>query len=557
MTTLLKTGEPSMSYKDSIYSRRSFWQQLIGICLTFKSHTTRVDFTVPLRESFSLPFLYLQILLLTVYLRPSRRYEVLKLLAIFIATFLFTVTWQFAQFILLLQMCSLYGSSILEIMSSRKVKNSLQCITAVMLLVSLLQFGNDMLPSSLAVSFGIVAVLELVIKRSLPMSKPGLPRSISLACLRFTVTIVFAGVLNLTAKYFKEAKEDQHIFKFLSSKFGLSNHRDFDSLLYLCNAAFDFMPWSVLEDLTQGLVLPLYLVTMVGLFGVILITVFQRWIQRDEDDPVIHQHTLHILLSHPELCFHALQSTLFGVMAVTVMRMKYVWTPQICALAAFGISCHALWKTVLTKIGLSSDSVVEIIRNSAVVVILSILLSRSVPSLSAELEVLREFYDPDTVELMNWIDQHTPKDAAFSGSMQLLAGVKLCTGRKLTNHPHFEDKELRERTFQLYQFYAKRSVQEVHAIHLSSGSDFIILEDSICLSRNNLGCRLVDIIDKANGHTQDYSLNSDRNEGAPASAERFCAVIKKQLPEHLRYFKKVFQNRTFRIYQVMVNVTAN
>lgn len=504
-----------------------------------------------------MPFLYLQILLLTVYLRPSRRYEVLKLLAIFIATFLFTVTWQFAQFILLLQMCSLYGSSILEIVSSRKVKNSLQCITAVMLLVSLLQFGNDMLPSSLAVSFGIVAVLELVIKRSLPMSKPGLPRSISLACLRFTVTIVFAGVLNLTAKYFKEAKEDQHIFKFLSSKFGLSNHRDFDSLLYLCNAAFDFMPWSVLEDLTQGLVLPLYLVTMVGLFGVILITVFQRWIQRDEDDPVIHQHTLHILLSHPELCFHALQSTLFGVMAVTVMRMKYVWTPQICALAAFGISCHALWKTVLTKIGLSSDSVVEIIRNSAVVVILSILLSRSVPSLSAELEILREFYDPDTVELMNWIDQHTPKDAAFSGSMQLLAGVKLCTGRKLTNHPHFEDKELRERTFQLYQFYAKRSVQEVHAIHLSSGSDFIILEDSICLSRNNLGCRLVDIIDKANGHTQDYSLNSDRNEGAPASAERFCAVIKKQLPEHLRYFKKVFQNRTFRIYQVMVNVTAN
>lgn len=30
--------------------------------------------------------------------------------------------------------------------------------------------------------------------------------------------------------------------------------------------------------------------------------------------------------------------------------------------------------------------------------------------------------------------------------MQLLAGVKLCTGRPITNHPHYEDKALRRRT---------------------------------------------------------------------------------------------------------------
>ena len=46
-------------------------------------------------------------------------------------------------------------------------------------------------------------------------------------------------------------------------------------------------------------------------------------------------------------------------------------------------------------------------------------------------------------------------DDAFSGSMQLLAGVKLCTGRTLTNHPHFEDKALRDRTKELYQMYGK------------------------------------------------------------------------------------------------------
>ena len=40
----------------------------------------------------------------------------------------------------------------------------------------------------------------------------------------------------------------------------------------------------------------------------------------------------------------------------------------------------------------------------------------------------------------------TPPAAAISGSMQLMAGVKLCTGRPITNHPHYEHKELRIKT---------------------------------------------------------------------------------------------------------------
>lgn len=47
---------------------------------------------------------------------------------------------------------------------------------------------------------------------------------------------------------------------------------------------------------------------------------------------------------------------------------------------------------------------------------------------------------------------NTPNTAVFAGSMQLLAGVKLCTGRTLTNHPHYEDKNLRERTKQVRVF---------------------------------------------------------------------------------------------------------
>jgi hypothetical protein len=69
-----------------------------------------------------------------------------------------------------------------------------------------------------------------------------------------------------------------------------------------------------------------------------------------------------------------------------------------------------------------------------------------IEGINKEMEDLREFYDPDTVDLMEWINKDVPKDAAFTGSMQLLAGVRLCTWRPITNHPHFEDKDLRDRT---------------------------------------------------------------------------------------------------------------
>lgn len=47
---------------------------------------------------------------------------------------------------------------------------------------------------------------------------------------------------------------------------------------------------------------------------------------------------------------------------------------------------------------------------------------------------------------MEWINKDTPPNASFTGSMQLLAGVKLCTSRPITNHPHYEDKKLRLKT---------------------------------------------------------------------------------------------------------------
>lgn len=39
----------------------------------------------------------------------------------------------------------------------------------------------------------------------------------------------------------------------------------------------------------------------------------------------------------PDLAYHTIQCVFFGVMAVTTLRMKYLWTPYMCILASVGL----------------------------------------------------------------------------------------------------------------------------------------------------------------------------------------------------------------------------
>ena len=123
-------------------------------------------------------------------------------------------------------------------------------------------------------------------------------------------------------------------------------------------------------------------------------------------------------------------------------------------------------------------------------------------SYDREMTELREFYDPDTVDLMQWLEQNTEQESAVvGGSMQLMAGVKLCSGRTITNHPHFEDQALRDRTKELYQVYAKTGPKEVRELLKKYKASHIILEDSICLAHRER-CSLPDIMDLTNGHVR-------------------------------------------------------
>ena len=62
----------------------------------------------------------------------------------------------------------------------------------------------------------------------------------------------------------------------------------------------------------------------------------------------------------PELGYHVIQPLLFGVMALTTLRMKYLWTPYMCVLASVGLCYTPAWRGLLRRCGVHSDTIVSL-----------------------------------------------------------------------------------------------------------------------------------------------------------------------------------------------------
>lgn len=520
--------------------------------ITNRIDTTRVEFTIPLRENWALPFFAIQIAAITYFLRPNLQplSERLTLLAIFVSTFLFSLTWQFNQFMMLLQALVLFILDSLDMLPAVKATWLYGIQVSCLLLVCTLQFFNSMILGSLLISFNLSVLIVRKFQKNL---KTGsfltriwklLLHLLLVFCLTLFLNNVIKKILNL--------KSDEHIFKFLKAKFGFGATRDFDANLYLCEEAFGLLPLSTFQRLSDTLLFYAYMFVLLVTVVTASVVAFHNLSDpaRLQSEGQTRKREVDL---KPEAAYNLIHTILFGVLALSTMRMKYLWTSHMCVFASFGLCSSEIWELLLRLLHLCNPKRIWVMRYSVPVLTLLYLCCKSWPGMMDELSELKEFYDPDTVELMNWINSNTPRKAVFAGSMQLLAGVKLCTGRTLTNHPHYEDKSLRERTQAVYQIYAKRSPEEVHALLRSFGADFVILEDSICYERrHHRGCRLRDLLDVANGHEMDGPGESDPDL-RPADHPRFCEEIKRNLPSYAAHFTRVFQNKTFHVYKLSRN----
>ncbi|KAM7406564.1 hypothetical protein PAMP_000935 [Pampus punctatissimus] len=514
--------------------------------------TTRVEFTISLRENWSLPFLALQVTAITCYLRPQLTALQQKVMVwlMYVTTLCFCLTWQFNQFILLVQALIIYTLDCVDFITTTQVTTLYLVQVSGLLSVWLLQFCNSMILGSLVLSFIVAA---LFIRHFQSGLKTG-SLLVRLGKLLFhsTMVLLLTVTINYLAKKALQLRSDEHIFKFIKSKFALGPTRDFDASLYLCEEAFGLLPLDTLERLAGTLLLYPYALTLLLFSGMLAVAALQN-LSGPKAGSVEERKgggVARVMAFRPDVAYNVLHTLFYGLLAFSTMRMKYIWTGHMCAVAAYGVCGTELWTVILNTLRCNSKVLFRLARYAVPLAMIGCLYYKFWPKLMEELSELREFYDPDTVELMTWISTKTPKRAVFAGSMQLLAGIKLCTGRVLTNHPHYEDKDLRERTKQVYQVYARRSPEEVHDILRAAGADYVVLENSICYERRHRrGCRLRDLLDLANGHIMDGSGENDPDL-VPASHPRFCEAVKTDTPAYTALFTVTFQNKTFHVYRL-------
>ncbi|XP_063641565.1 probable C-mannosyltransferase DPY19L2 isoform X10 [Pan troglodytes] len=367
---------------------------LITVLCFFFNHgeATRVMWTPPLRESFSYPFLVLQMCILTLILRTSSN-DRRPFIALCLSNVAFMLPWQFAEFILFTQIS--------------------------VTLSFILMFGNSMYLSSYY-SSSLLMTWAIILKRN-EIQKLGVSK------LNFWLiqgSAWWCGTI---------------ILKFLTSKIlGVSDHirlsdliaarilryTDFDTLIYTCAPEFDFMEKATPLRYTKTLLLPVVMV--------ITCFIFKKTVRDISYVLATNIYLRKQLLEHSELAFHTLQLLVFTALAILIMRLKMFLTPHMCVMASL-ICSRQLFGWLFRRVRFEK----------VIFGILTVMSIQGYANLRNQWSIIGEFNNLPQEELLQWIKYSTTSDAVFAGAMPTMASIKLSTLHPIVNHPHYEDADLR------------------------------------------------------------------------------------------------------------------
>ncbi|XP_040045515.2 putative C-mannosyltransferase DPY19L4 [Gasterosteus aculeatus] len=510
--------------------------------------TTKVDYAIPLRDNWALPYFSCQVAALTGFLSNNIRSatEMCCYLTLSATTFVFLLVWEHSHYVLFVQGLCLLLLDSFDLVPARKMADIHKAYLCALFLAYLFQFQNAALLSSPLLSLLIGSVLARYFQQKMKMG-PLVARVMKLFLhfhLVFTTGITFSYLV----KKLVPVSESDFILKFLEVKFGLNTTTDFVTNILLCQESFQTPGQDFFLRLTQASVLPFYLLVLT----VCLLSTLQTIYRRLSGQPMTTNLRLEDgrVGEQPEVIYHVFHTLLFGGLALLFDGMKYLWTPYVCMFTAFGVCSPELWMTVLKWLKLKSihPIVLSLILSTAVPTIIGFSLWREYcPRVLAELSDVQEFYDADTVELISWINSQAPGAAVFAGSPELLGTVKLCSGSAVTSLPLYSDVHLLRRSEDSYQVYSMRSAEDIYKILTSQKANYVIIEESICNELSpNKGCRIKDLLDIANAH-----VVYDKGEIYSFSKHgRFCHEIKMNYSPYTNYFTRVFWNRSYHVYKV-------
>ncbi|KTG36813.1 hypothetical protein cypCar_00018644, partial [Cyprinus carpio] len=281
--------------------------------------TTRVEFTISLRENWSIPFFALQVAAITCYLRPQLKpiQQRVVLWLVFVSTFCFCLTWQFNQFVLLVQALIIFTLDCLDFFTAEQVVSLYLMQVFSLLLVWLLQFCNSMILGSLVLSFIVSALFIKHFQTGLKTG--GFVIRVGKLALHTLLVLTLTFTINYSAKTILQLKSDEHIFKFIKAKFGFGATRDFDASLYLCEEAFGLLPLDTFERLAGTVLLYPYLCTLSVLFILLLLVALSN-LSTNGLGQACREREDRTFSMRPDVAYNLLHTVFFGLLSFSTMR---------------------------------------------------------------------------------------------------------------------------------------------------------------------------------------------------------------------------------------------
>ncbi|XP_059044903.1 probable C-mannosyltransferase DPY19L1 [Achroia grisella] len=548
----------------------------IAVAHYFANHAecTRVQWAPNERENMAAPLLLLQAWLVSLQLRDKDRRTTFQLqVSIFILNGLCLLFWQFTQFIFLTQTAIFFVMEQLKIIDLKSLCVFLHSHFCGLHMAVLLLQGNDMLKSSLFASFFVVVSVYCLFFSSLRIkvhNRLDLFVEAWLVVLRLAIVVCASFYLKKVISDFLEVQEDSHIWDILYSKF--TNYKSFHTLIYTCSDVFDFLPWSSIKKMLHSFLIPFVLINILNVCNYWLFNAINASRKReiedirvetekdneeDTDDSGIENNAetiknkndtdkkcdvsteneesvdgvvffLKNLKIDAAVFYNMSQMAVYGVMAALVMRLKMLFTTQLCVISSLLMNrkYYQLPKRYMKYIPLLW------------VVVTLPLVQDLIGNVSHEMSHVGEFSDIPQEELLEWIKRETASGASFAGTMPLLATVMLACRRPIVAHPHYEHYDARERAYAVYKTYGRFSSQELYSELSKLRATYLIIEYKYCYGRSSKGCSFYEI----------WDIEAPEYRGRP----RLCHIL---LTETVEHFFPMFRNdhyAVFRIHDVSV-----
>eukprot|EP00929_Paragymnodinium_shiwhaense_P094873 TRINITY_DN55705_c0_g1_i1.p1 TRINITY_DN55705_c0_g1~~TRINITY_DN55705_c0_g1_i1.p1 ORF type:complete len:909 (-),score=199.11 TRINITY_DN55705_c0_g1_i1:41-2767(-) len=481
-----------------------------GICFSPAMHAgTRLVSgaqVLALREHWGVPALLLQNAALIAVLRSrprAARYFALLLLAVL--TCIFELAWQFAPFVLLLQMLSLLGATGLCCLPRWHMGEAAAAAAAGTLGALAMSFGNRMLLCSpffaLAISMSLVgfAPAPTMLVGKAPFAE---------AVWVGLAAVVVGGISQQILAAQVSQEEASHVLQLLLQKLGLAaKDASFDAFLYLQDPEFGFLSERYAREAISVGLLPASGAALVLWLVAVMRRKFLPWLRpagaspapapvssntkkKAQDKTQNRKGNNNAGTRQPSASDDAADDApwaawavqlLFAValvlLACLVNRLRVLAAPALAIVASLAGSPE-LWREAIVRWrGIAAVAHLA----SLALVVWPLYYSETI---DRAVQVGQFNWDKDMRELVDWANETMPSGSFFMADMTMAAKFRLINPQiSVVNHPQYESKTSRKRNRDYYITFTCASPEKVHQVLSQYNVTYVLLNANACRAR--------------------------------------------------------------------------